>query len=620
MQSILEQIKNPNDIKNLNIQELNFLAQELRTFLIESISKTGGHLASNLGLVEVMLSLFKNFDFEEDKIIFDVGHQSYVYKILTGRKENFHTLRKFHGISGFPKRSESKYDFFDTGHSSNSISAALGMARARDLKMSKSHIISLIGDGALTGGMAFEALNDLGFHKTKMIVILNDNGMSISSNVGGVSAYLNHIRITPSYNSLKKKVHHRLDPILSNRFTNSIRKIKNSMKRFFLPSMFFEDLGLRYIGPIDGHDIIELNRVFRQVKEMDSPVVIHIITKKGLGYTPAMNHPENYHAVSPYDIETGKSLKISEPDYSKVFETELVSLASKDDSIVAVTAAMANGTGLSKFASQFPNRFFDVGIAEAHAVTFAAGLALEGLKPIFAVYSTFLGRGFDQLLIDIGMQNIPVIFAVDRAGLVGNDGETHQGVFDLSYASMIPNFVIIAPKTKEEIGPLLRFAKDLDHPVLIRYPRGNDKYVLKAKKQFQLGVWETIKKGNDLCIIATGRMVSYAFEVTKLLKEKGIEATLINATFIKPLDENLLKKIGHKKIPIVTIEDNALIGGLGMQITQKFSSFGFHNQIYNIAIPDHFIEHGSVDELFNSLEMDVPGLLKNILNFIKKCK
>ena len=524
---MLENIKNISDIKKLNNSELSLLADDIREFLIEKVSVTGGHLASNLGVVEVTLALMKNFNFDEDKIVFDVGHQSYVYKILTGRKDKFDSLRQFKGISGFPKLSESKYDFFETGHSSTSISAAVGMARARDLKGENHKVIALIGDGALTGGMVYEALNDVGFNKTNMIIILNDNEMSISGNVGGLSNHLNKIRISPSYNRLKEKVHLKLDK--KTKIVNSIHKFKNSLKSLVINSSFFEDLGIRYIGPIDGHDLKELNRTFKKIKNLNGPVLVHVVTKKGQGYLPAMENPDKFHGVGPFDIETGKSKKKSGMTYSKAFGEAICNIACDDDSVVAITAAMTDGTGLTNYKKEYKDRFFDVGIAEEHAVTLAAGMAASGLKPVFTVYSTFLQRGFDQLIHDVCMPNLNVTLAIDRAGLVGADGETHQGVLDLSYLSMIPNMTVLVPKCMEEMEVILRYAIDANKPIALRYPRGGDNYKLKPLKTIEEGKWEIVSDGEKVAVIAVGKMVGYAM----MAKEKcNGNPLIIYATFV----------------------------------------------------------------------------------------
>lgn len=614
MYKILDNIKSPLDIKKLTLEDLTILSEDVRTFLLENVSKTGGHLGSNLGIVELTLSLLKTFDFDKDKIVFDVGHQCYPYKLLTGRKEEFKNLRQYGGISGFPKRNESPYDFFDTGHSSNSISAALGMARARDIKGENYEVIAIIGDGALTGGEAFEALNDLGFHKTKMLVILNDNGMAISRNVGGMSNYLTHIRINPKYNQIRRKIKSRLNKKESNIFTNAIRKVKDSFKELFLNSMFFDDLGLRYIGPIDGHNLKELNRVMKQVANLEEPVVLHVVTEKGKGYLPAEQNPNLYHGVSKFDLDTGV-LKSDKITYSSAFGSSLVELAKHDKKIVAITAAMAEGTGLELFASKYPKRFFDVGIAEGHAVTLAAGLATSHLKPVFAVYSTFLQRGIDQIIHDVAMQELPVVFAIDRAGLVGNDGETHQGVFDISYLSMIPNMTIMAPKCPEEIEAFLTYAFFLSKPVAIRYPRGGANYSFKPLKEIRMNRWEVLEKGEDIAIIAVGNMCGVA---CKVKEELGTKPMIIQATFIKPLDMKLLKQLGEQNYKIVTLEDGALIGGFGSEIRRAMDSLGFSNSILNIGYEDHFVSHGNPDILYEKEGIDVKGVVQKIESFLKK--
>lgn len=614
MYRILDNIEHPFDIKKLTLEDLTILSEDVRTFLLENVSKTGGHLGSNLGIVELTLSLLKTFDFDKDKIVFDVGHQCYPYKLLTGRKDEFKNLRQYGGMSGFPKRNESSYDFFDTGHSSNSISAALGMARARDLKGENYEVIAVIGDGALTGGEAFEALNDLGFHKTKMLVILNDNGMAISKNVGGMSNYLTHIRINPKYNQIRRKIKSKLNKKESNIFTNAIRKVKDSFKELFLNSMFFDDLGLRYIGPIDGHNLKELNRVMRQVSNLEEPVVLHVVTEKGKGYALAEQNPNLYHGVSKFDLKTGV-LKSDKVTYSSAFGSALVELAKHDKKIVAITAAMAEGTGLETFALKYPERFFDVGIAEGHAVTFAAGLATSHFKPVFAVYSTFLQRGIDQIIHDVAMQELPVVFAIDRAGLVGNDGETHQGVFDISYLSMIPNMTVMAPKCPEEINAFLTYAFFLSKPVAIRYPRGGANYAFKPLKEIRMNRWEVLEKGTDIAIIAVGNMCGVA---CKIKEELGIEPMIIQATFIKPLDMKLLKQLGEQNYKIVTLEDGALIGGFGSEVRRAMDIFGYSSTILNIGYEDHFVSHGTPDILYEKEQVDVKGIAQKIKMFLKK--
>lgn len=608
MYKILDNIKNPNDVKKLSFEELNILAEELREFMLENISKTGGHVASNLGIVELTLALFKCFNFDEDKIVFDVGHQCYPYKILTGRKEEFDTLRQYKGISGFPKRDESKYDFFDTGHSSNSISAALGMAKARDIQFKKYEVVSVIGDGALTGGMAYEGLNGLGFSKTKMIVILNDNQMAISPNVGGMSEYLGRIRINKRYNDIKKAVYNHLE--YKNSVVKFIRKIKNSIKSLVVPSMFFEDLGIRYIGPIDGHNIKEMVEILDKVKLLDEPVVIHIVTKKGKGYEPAEVEPDKFHGISKFDVKTGEIAKKSEKiTYSNAFGEAIVKIAKNNKNVVAITAAMTGGTGLNNFSKEFPERFFDVGIAEEHAVTFAAGMATEGMQPIFAVYSTFLQRGFDQIIHDVCMQNLPVIFMIDRAGLVGNDGETHQGVFDLSYLSMVPNLTILAPKCVEEVETMLKYALSLKSPVAIRYPRGGDIVELEPIKKFEKGKWEIVSGGEKLAIVAVGKMVQYAVKAKEELKEHKINPMIINATSVKPVDTHIIKRLIREKYNVITLEDNVAIGGFGSLMLKSLNNGAYKGKFRSMAFRDRFISHGNVDTLMHQEKMDVDEIV-----------
>lgn len=606
---LLDNIKNPEDIKKLTTKQLEQLACELRKFLVENISKTGGHLASNLGIVELTIELLRNYDFMSDKIIFDVGHQSYVYKILTDRKEQFNTLRQFKGISGFPKREESNYDFFDTGHSSNSISACLGLARARDLQNQDYNIISVIGDGSFTGGMVYEALNDLGYKHSKMLIILNDNQMSISTNVGGLSKYLNKVRLTHSYNHLKEKVHYSLDKKNKDKVIDLAHKLKNSFKSLFFNPMFFENLGVKYVGPIDGNDIKELDRTIKKIKKLNVPVVLHIKTTKGLGYEPALNNPDKFHSTPKFDIETGQTAKSNKITYSASFGDALVDLAKKDEKIVAITAAMVDGTGLTKFKENFPDRLFDVGIAEEHAVTLAAGMKLGGLKPVFAVYSTFLQRSFDQLLIDVCMQKIPVVFALDRAGLVGSDGKTHQGVFDLSYLNMMPNMQIIAPKSTEEMYKALNYALEQDTPVAIRYPRGTDEISLKPINKFNQ-TWEKIKSGKNLVILATGKMVQKAYIAIEQLD--NITPILINASFIKPLDKKVINDIIKNEYNVITLEDNNIIGGFGEQVLLELNNKGFNKKIKIMGYKDKFIDHGTVDELQKEENIDIENIKKEI--------
>lgn len=614
---LLDKISNPDDIKKLNLLELNRLSIEIREFLINNVSKTGGHLASNLGIVELTIALLYNFDFTKDKIVFDVGHQSYVYKILTGRKEKFNTLRQYKGLSGFPKRDESCYDFFDTGHSSNSISASLGIARARDLNGEDYDIISVIGDGALTGGMAYEALNDLGFNHSKMLIILNDNEMSISLNVGGLSKCLNKVRLTPSYNKLKQKVHYKLDRKNSNKLVNIVKKIKNSVKSLFFTPMFFEDLGIRYIGPIDGNSIKDLNKILKKIKDLNEPIVLHVVTTKGLGYLPALQNPNQYHAISKFDVKTGKQDVKANETYSSSFGRELVNLAKKDKRIVAITAAMITGTGLQSFSEIYPHRTFDVGITEEHAVTLAGGMATSGLKPVFVCYSTFLQRGFDQLLMDVCLQNLPVVFAIDRAGLVGNDGKTHQGVFDLSYLNMMPNIEILAPKFTEEMSNLLMYAFSKNNPVAIRYPKGGDLLKLNPIKNIKIGKWETISDGDKLVILATGKMVQIAYLAKEKIAKK-YNPIIINALFIKPLDKTYLKQIIKQNYNVLTLEDNNIIGGFGEQVLYELNNLGFKQKIKILGYQDKFIDHGSIDELLVQEHMDVDSIILEIKKLYNK--
>ena len=620
MGKILDKITSPEEVKKLTNVELEVLASEIRDFLIDSVSKTGGHLASNLGVVELTLSLFKNFSFEKDRLIWDVGHQSYVHKILTGRKDKFNTLRKFNGLSGFPKRCESKYDAFDTGHSSTSISAALGMARARDIKGEKNEVIAVIGDGALTGGMALEALNDVGFNKTKLIIVLNDNQMSISKNVGGLSTHLNKLRMEPKYNKLKYDINETLNHSKSGKkLANCISKFKDGIKHVIVPSMLFEDMGLKYIGPIDGHDIETMNNVFNNAKSIDGPVIIHIVTNKGKGYDFAEKNPNKYHGISPFDLESGEVKSAGSMSYSKAFGDAMIEIAKEDERLVAITAAMPDGTGLKEFSKKYPKRFFDVGIAEGHATTLAAGLATANLKPVFAVYSTFLQRAFDQVIHDVCIQNIPVVFGIDRAGLVGEDGETHQGILDLSYLSQMPNMTILAPKQIEEIDIMLRWALNQNSPVAIRYPRGGNVYNnLEPLKEINLGKWEKIIEGEKVAIIAVGKMLQHAMLAKEILNEKGINPTIINASFVKPLDNEMLKDIVTKGYHVITIEDNMINGGFGSYVLMSLYNLGFKNKFKALGFEDKFIHQGDVNLLYKENKLDKEGIANTILEVLNK--
>lgn len=622
MSKYLDRYKSFDEIKNMSIDELDEFAEEIREFLIEQVSKTGGHLASNLGVVELTISLYNVFNFNKDKIIWDVGHQSYVHKILTGRKDMFDSLRMHNGLSGFPKREESPYDMFNTGHSSTSISAAAGMARARDIKNQKFDVVAVIGDGALTGGMALEALNDIGYRKTKMIIILNDNQMSISQNVGGLSTYLSDLRMGDTYNKVKSDINSTLEkiPKVGKGMINSINKVKSSVKQLMVPGMLFEDMGIKYYGPIDGHNIKEMSKILKKAQQVNGPVLIHVVTKKGKGYEYAEQFPNKFHGVGPFNSESGKSSSTSSKSYSKVFGETMVKLAEKNKKVVAITAAMPEGTGLDQFSKLYPKRFFDVGIAEQHATTMAAGMAAEGLKPVFAVYSTFLQRAYDQIIHDIVLQNLPVILAIDRAGIVGADGETHQGIFDLSYLSSIPNMTIMSPKCTEELRYMLQFAVTQNYPIAIRYPRGGDEEYgeLSPMTFFRKGRWEILnERSGKVALVATGKMVQSAIKVKSLLKENGVEATLINACFVKPIDKFLLKDLIKSGYKIVTIEDNLLLGGLGSCINEYLIEEGLvNNNILNLGFNDRFITHGEVDILYKENGLDPESICERILHFI----
>ncbi|MCY6354082.1 1-deoxy-D-xylulose-5-phosphate synthase [Clostridium sp. ZS2-4] len=619
MYSILDKLDNVNDLKKLSYKELKELSKELREFLIDKTSKTGGHLASNLGVVELTLSLYQVFNIDKDKIVWDVGHQTYIHKILTGRKDKFNTLKQYKGISGFPKRCESKYDVFETGHSSTSISAALGIARSRDLNKEDYSVVAVIGDGALTGGMALEALNDVGDRKTDLIIILNDNQMSIAKNVGGVSTYLSKLRIDPKYNKFKEDFNDILRKTnFGNSVADSIKKIKSGIKQIVVPGMFFEDMGIKYLGPIDGHNIKELRKVFTMAKEIKGPVIIHTITKKGKGYKFAEESPDKFHGISAFNRNTGEVEKKNICTYSKTFGNEMLKLASTNEKIVAITAAMRDGTGLAEFSEKFKDRFFDVGIAEQHAVTLAAGMALSGLRPVFAVYSTFLQRAYDQVIHDVCQQNLPVVFAIDRAGIVGNDGETHQGVFDISYLCHMPNMTIMSPKCIDELRYMLRWAVEQDFPVAIRYPRGGDSadLMLKPLTDFKKGKWEILYREGNIAVIAVGKMVQMALEAREKLKSQGIDVTIINANFIKPIDKNMIKYLISNNYKIVTVEDNAKLGGLGSMVLDYANSIDKNVKILNLGYEDNFISHGSVEILYKINKLDADGIFENIVKII----
>lgn len=617
MYKLLNGINSPEDIKKLNYEQLNILAGELRDYVINVVSVNGGHLASNLGVVELTLALHRVFESPNDKIIWDVGHQSYIHKIITGRNEYFKTLRKMGGMSGFPKRTESEHDVFETGHSSTSISAALGIAKARDLKGEDYSVIAVIGDGAMTGGMAFEALNHAGDFPTNFIVVLNDNEMSISHNIGGLANHLSRLRTDPAYYKFKNDIESILNklPVVGKPFFKLAENIRDSLKYMLVPGLLFEELGFKYLGPIDGHDIKKVEDVLTRAKSYNGyPVLIHLITEKGKGYTIAEDKPDKYHSISPFFIENGELKKKNDKKtYSDVFGESLVELAEKDKSIVAVTAAMPDGTGLSKFMSRFKDRFFDVGIAEQHAVTFCAGLAAVGNKPVFAVYSTFLQRAYDQVLHDVCMQKLPVVFAIDRAGIVGSDGETHQGVFDISFLRSIPNMTIMSPKDGEELRKMLNFAFNLGKPVSIRYPRGNAKEIANQCREIEYGKSEILEEGNDGVIVAEGNMVSFALEVCSKLKKAGKSFKVVNARFIKPLDEEMLLELANNYKAIYTMEDNVLSGGFGSGILEFYNANNINVKVKIFAYNDAFIPHGEKEELYKLKGIDPDTVYNYIL-------
>lgn len=615
---ILEKIKEANDVKQLSLSECEQLAQEIRDFLIRSLSETGGHLASNLGVVELTIALHRFLHFPEDKLVWDVGHQAYTHKILTGRKEQFATLRKTGGLSGFPKRKESDCDAFDTGHSSTSISAGLGLVQARDLKGENYQVVSVIGDGALTCGMAYEALNNAAELKKNFIIILNDNEMSITRNVGGMSSYLDHIRMAAPYTELKMGVTNALKkiPKVGDGMVDALHKTKSSIKQLVIPGMLFENMGLTYLGPVDGHDMRQLGKVLQEAKRKQGPVLIHVLTEKGRGYEPAMRHPARFHGAAPYEIETGLPKSNGNPSYTDIFSTVMRKFGDREPDVVAVSAAMVPGTGLKRFGNMFPERLFDVGIAEEHAVTFAAGLALGGLRPVVAIYSSFLQRAVDQILHDVCMQNLPVVFAVDRAGLVGSDGETHHGCFDLSYLSMMPNMTVMAPKNKWELSDMLKFAIRQKSPVAIRYPRGEAYIGLEDyRAPIEMGKAEILEKGKEIAILAVGNMVRTAVQVTENLRNCGYEPTLVNMRFVKPLDMDLLEILREDHSLIVTMEENVKSGGFGEQVMTYYGSRLHSPAVRIVAIEDQFVPHGSVEDLMHQQQMDSASVTERILRW-----
>ena len=619
---VLEKIKKENDIKELSDEELKILADEIREFLIEKISVTGGHLASNLGVVELTMALHLFLDFPKDKIIWDVGHQAYTHKLLTGRREGFEELRKYGGMSGFPKRKESECDSFDTGHSSTSISAGLGYAQAREITGEDYRVVSVIGDGALTGGMAFEALNNAARLKSNFIIVLNDNNMSISENVGGLSTYLAGFRTADAYLDLKLNVLNSLNRMpYGDRMVSRIRKTKSGIKQLLIPGMFFEEMGIVYLGPVDGGDLQGILKLLKEASRIDGPVLVHVLTHKGAGYAPAERHPARFHGTEPFEIETGlpKHPRVK-ANYTDIFSTVMRKLGDRDEKVVAVTAAMADGTGLKRFHNMFPERFFDVGIAEQHAVTFSAGLAAAGLKPIFAVYSSFLQRAYDQILHDVCIQNLPVIFAIDRAGLVGSDGETHQGIFDLSYLSTIPNMTVLAPKNKWELSDMIKFAVDFGAPIAVRYPRGEAYDGLKDYREpIRYGKGEWIFRESEIALFALGSMVKTAEAVREELKAEGYACSLINARFAKPLDEKMLEEVTEGHSLIVTLEENVITGGFGEHVTEYYNRSGRSIRILNIAIPDEYVEHGNVEILRREVGIDKDTIVKRAMEAYREC-
>lgn len=595
---MLEKIQKPNDIKKIPADQLPALAEEIRKFIIESLSKTGGHLASNLGVVELTIAMHRVFDLPKDKLIWDVGHQSYTHKILTGRKDGFETLRREGGISGFPKRSESDCDVFDTGHSSTSISAGVGYVRARELKKENYSVISIIGDGALTGGMAYEALNNAASLKSNFIIVLNDNEMSITENVGGMSSYLSGLRTASAYTDFKMDVTKALNriPGIGPGMVDAMRKTKSSIKQIIIPGMLFEDMGLTYLGPVDGHNIPQLIKTFQEAKRFEGPILVHVLTQKGRGYEPAMRHPERFHGAGPFDVKTGLPVGKSNPTYTDVFSTVMRKMGDRRKDVAAVTAAMMTGVGLKRFSNMFPDRCFDVGIAEEHAVTFAAALSLGGITPVVAIYSSFLQRAYDQIMHDVCMQNLHVVFAIDRAGLVGYDGETHHGIFDLSYLGSMPNMTILAPKNLWELSDMIKFAVDYDGPIAVRYPRGEAYTGLKEfRAPICLGKSEVIHEGSRVALLAVGSMVKMAEEVQKQLKERmDMDAALVNARFVKPIDEELLRSFADTYELVVTLEENVKDGGFGERVLAFAEEEDLPFGVEIIALPDRFIPHGSV--------------------------
>lgn len=618
MPKILEQVNSPADLKNIKIEKLAELCSEIRTLIIDVVSKNGGHLASSLGTVELTVALHYVFNTPRDKIVWDVGHQAYAHKILTGRKDKFHTIRRKGGLSGFPKPCESKYDSFTAGHASTSISVASGMAAARDLKKENYDVVAVIGDGALTGGMAFEAMNNIGAGGKKLMVILNGNEMAISPSVGAMSNYLNKIIISPLYNTLKNDIEAVMDkiPAVGKKMLTAAHRVEEAVKSLIVPGALFEELGFRYFGPIDGHNIPLLIKTIKNIKNISSPVIVHVVTKKGKGYGISEEHPELFHGTAPFEIETGENVKKkSVPTFTKVFGDELVKLAEKDDRIIAITAAMCLGTGLTKFKEKFPERFFDVGIAEQHAVTFAGGLAACGLKPVVAIYSTFLQRAIDQIFHDVCLMNLPVVFALDRSGLVGEDGPTHHGVFDITYLSMLPKLTVLSPSNGNALRALLKAALDRGGPCALRYSKSSVPDGVPGIK-YEIGKWGIVKEGKDGYILAAGSVVGSAFEAVKMLNSEGIDIGLVDCYSIKPLDVKMLSGILKDNKPVVTLEENVERGGFGSYISEVSSSLGFSNLIKHIALGDEFVQHASCAELYEITGLNPESIAAKVKSLI----
>lgn len=618
---MLEKIQQPNDIKKIPEEQLTEVAAEIREFLVETMSKLGGHLASNLGVVELTIALHRVFDLPKDKIIWDVGHQSYTHKILTGRKDAFESLRQEGGLSGFPKRSESSCDVFDTGHSSTSISAGVGYVKARDLKKQDYSVISVIGDGALTGGMAYEALNNAAELKTNFIIVLNDNEMSISKNVGGISTYLSGIRTAASYTELKMGVTRALEkiPKIGPGMVDAVRKTKSSIKQIVIPGMLFENMGITYLGPVDGHDIHQMVRVFQEAKRFEGPILVHVLTKKGQGYEPALRHPSRFHGAGPFEIETGLPISRSNPTYTDIFSTVMRKMGDREPDVVAVTAAMPTGVGLKRFSNMFPDRCFDVGIAEEHAVTFAAGLVLGGMIPVVAIYSSFLQRAYDQMMHDVCMQELHVVFAIDRAGLVGSDGETHHGVFDLSYLNSMPNMTVMAPKNLWELSDMMKFAVHFNGPIALRYPRGEAYTGLQDHRApVRYGKAEVLEQGEKIALLAVGNMVKTAVQVRELLQEQGYQVTLVNMRFVKPFDMALVRELSGSHELLVTMEENVRNGGFGEQVASFVMEEGLSARVQIVALPNRFVHQGSVSSQMKETGIDAESVAGKILKVYKE--